>query len=281
MMDKKYLRYSSGLIACLIALVIYCISTLPDGSMRLSFLDVGQGDAIFLSLPDGGSILIDGGPDEKVMRELTDILPFYQNNIDTIILTHPHPDHVTGLVSVLEKYDVENVILTGAKYYLPAYNEFLAQVKDKNIRVNFAEGSRDFKVGNVVLDVVYPPVSIQGREFSNMNNSSLVVKIIYGKEKILFMGDLETEGEQKLIESGADLSADLIKIGHHGSRTASGKEFIQLVAPRTAIISCGAGNKYKHPHIETMNTLRETGIEIRRTDLEGRINYALDGGKAG
>ena len=277
MTRKKILLYGFGLSGCLLAVMIYCLWSLPDGLLRVNYLDVGQGDSMLISMPDGSNVLVDGGPDEKVLQQLAEVLPFYENTIDLVILTHPHPDHVNGLIEVLNRYKVGAVAITGIKYNLPAYIEFLNVIGEKNINLQTINGLRDFKIGDVIFDFVYPVESFEGRTFTNVNNSSIVFRLIYGKEKFIFMGDLEVEGEAKLLASGEDIRAEVLKVGHHGSRTASSDELLDAIKPATAVISCGAGNKYLHPHPETITKLQGRGIKIYRTDINGRVTFKMDG----
>ncbi len=276
-MQKKYWFYICGFLAGLMLVVAIFIGKLADGKLHVYFLDVGQGDAILLILPDGYKVLVDGGPDNKILRELTDVLPFYDKSIDLVILTHPHPDHINGLIETLKRYSVADLLLTGINYSYPGYQTFLELMESNRIRSHFLSGQEDFKIGKVLLDILFPLKSLQGRMFENVNNSSIVFRLIYGKEVLIFEGDLEKEGELKLLESGLDVSADFIKIGHHGSRTSSSENYLDRVGAKYAFILCGAGNSYLHPHVETLKKLAARGVRTWRTDLDGRIEVVSDG----
>ena len=264
------------LMALLVAAGVFIVK-LPDGKLHFWALDVGQGDAILMILPDGNKVLIDGGPDDKVMSRLAEVLPFYDRTIELVILTHPHPDHMIGLIEVIKRYDVGRLVMTGIKYDYPGYDAFLETVAKKQVPVLFADGKKDLKFGEVILDLMFPLAPIQGQYFGNVNNSSIVFRILYGRNKFLLQGDLEVEGEMQMVESGLDLRASVIKVGHHGSRTASSDDYLAKVLAEFAVISCGAGNRYNHPHIETMRALKKYLVEVWRTDLDGTVEVASDG----
>jgi competence protein ComEC len=245
---------------------------LPDDKFHIMFLDVGQGDSIFIKTPQNHQILIDGGPDNAVIEELGGVMPFFNKSIDLVVLTHPHADHINGLVEVLERFKVENVLLTGVADDEEAYIEFLSIIDEKNVRVFIAEEGTDFLFNDVLVDVLYPFESIAGMSFDNLNNSSVVVRVVYEENEILLTGDLEMEGEEQLVEEGVELEADILKAGHHGSKTASGLEFLGEVGAEVVVISCGLDNKFGHPHEEVMENFALSGVEeVRRTDLEGTV----------
>ncbi len=264
------------LMALLVAAGVFIVK-LPDGKLHFWALDVGQGDAILMILPDGNKVLIDGGPDDKVMSRLAEVLPFYDRTIELVILTHPHPDHMIGLIEVIKRYDVGRLVMTGIKYDYPGYDAFLETVAKKQVPVLFADGKKDLKFGEVILDFLFPLAPIQGQYFGNVNNSSIVFRVLYGNNAFILQGDLEKEGEAQLAASGLDLRASVIKVGHHGSRTASSDDYLAKVLADFAVISCGAGNRYNHPHIETMRALKKYSVKVWRTDLDGTVEFASDG----
>lgn len=264
------------LMALLVAAGVFIVK-LPDGKLHFWALDVGQGDAILLVLPDGNKVLVDGGADDKVVQRLAEVLPFYDRTIELVILTHPHPDHMIGLIEVIKRYDVGRLVMTGIKYDYPGYDAFLETVAKKQVPVLFADGKKDLKFGEVILDFLFPLAPIQGQYFGNVNNSSIVFRVLYGNNAFILQGDLEKEGEAQLAASGLDLRASVIKVGHHGSRTASSDDYLAKVLADFAVISCGAGNRYNHPHIETMRALKKYRVKVWRTDLDGTVEFASDG----
>ena len=269
--DKYKQGVVVGLIFCVIALCFLFVQ-LPDSKFHIYFLDVGQGDATFVKTPFGHQILIDGGPNNYVIEELGKVMPFFDKTIDLVVLTHPHADHIDGMVEVLKRFEVENVLMTGVYSGDSTYLEFLRVIEEQGVRVFF--GEEDFVFGDVELDVLYPIESFYGKSFDNINNSSVVVEISYEDVGILITGDLEIEGETELAESGLLNDVDILQAGHHGSKTASSLPFLAKISPEIAVISCGKDNKFGHPHIEVLENLELAGVEeIYRTDLEGRIEF--------
>ena len=269
-------KYIGGGLVVLAGLLYFCLVTLPDGKLHVYMLDVGQGDAFLIRTPAGGFVLIDGGPNDAVLQQLSAVMPFYEHTIDTVILTHPHPDHVNGLVEVLKRYDVRQVILTGISYGYPGYTAFLEEVERDRVSVFLANGS-DFKTGAVMFDFLFPFESLQGRTFVNANNSSIVFRLIYGKTIIYFSGDCELECESKILGRGLDMRADILKVGHHGSRTSSSEPLLDAVRAAYALIPVGVDNSYKHPHGETVKKLQARGVRIFRTDIDGMVEAVSDG----
>jgi len=249
---------------------------IPNTDFKIYFLNVGQGDSIFIKTPENHQILIDGGPKNYVLAELDKVMPFFDKSLDMVVLTHPHADHVDGLVEVLKRYDVGMILMTGVDYKSPDYEEFLKVAAEKNIKIMIAKNDKDFKFGNVVFDLLYPSNPFLDANFKNVNNSSIVMKILYGGKKILLTGDMELEEESLLMKTGLDLKADILKVGHHGSKTSSSKKFLNLVNPEIAIIQSGKGNSFGHPHEETLRNLKDTGVnKIYRNDIDGRIEISL------
>lgn len=244
---------------------------IPDQRFHVYFLDVGQGDAILIKTPENHQILVDGGPGNFVLGELIKVIPFFDKSIDLVVLTHPHADHVSGLIEVLKRYHVDNVLITGVDYKSPEYTEFLNEISKQNVRVFLAEEETDFKFGDVLMDVIYPERQINSDKFANINNSSIAMMIEFHDKKILLTGDLELEGEAELIKTGTNLEADIFKAGHHGSRTSSSLNLLKLARPKAVIIQSGKGNSYGHPHEETLKKLQKLGIKVYRNDEMGRI----------
>lgn len=248
-----------------------------DEKLKVTYLDVGQGDSALISFPDGKNALIDGGPDKKVLEGLGQNMPFYKRKIDIIYLSHPHADHIAGLVHVLNRYEVGRVVLTRAVHTAPEYQEFLKLIKEKNIPST--EGIRgtefDFSGGNKVK-ILYPEGTLDN---GNLNNTSEVLLLQSGDAKFLFMGDLEKDASDKLIAFEPSLGADVIKVPHHGSRNALNEDLYRKAAPKYAVISAGRDNRYGHPHTELINFLKLAGIKYFRTDKDGDVKFEVDGEK--
>lgn len=270
-------KVKRGMIVSIIAaylMMAFALFQLPDGRFHIWFLNVGQGDSVLIETPEGHHILVDGGPGPGVLTELAEVLPFFDKKIDLMVLSHPHADHIDGLVEVLKRYEVEAVLFSGVNFMGGAYDEFLKEIDEQEIDFWIAESDEDFSFGDVIIDVIYPSKQILGEEFNNLNNSSVAMKIIYNQTKILLSGDLELEAEAALVASGLDLRADILKAGHHGSRTASSLIFLRKIKPRVVVIQSGQGNQFEHPHEESLNHFEKVGVEkIYRNDLDGRVEF--------
>lgn len=252
----------------------FALWQVPDGRFHICFLDIGQGDAILLQTPENHQILIDGGPKNTVMEELAFLMPFFDRSIDLVVLSHPHADHIDGLVEVLKRYRVGAVLFSGVNDFGGAYDEFLKEIEAQNIRFFVAEKDVDFRFGSVFLDIIYPFDQILLDDFDNLNNSSVAMKIIYGEKKVLLTGDLELEGEKALVSSGYDLRANILKAGHHGSKTASSFAFLDKVKPQTVVIQSGLNNSFKHPHDEALANFEMASVDkIYRNDIDGRVEF--------
>jgi competence protein ComEC len=257
-----------GVLGVAAILVAAHIVRLPHEQLMVDFLDVGQGDAIFLTMPNGEQVLVDGGPGQTVLRELAEVMPFLDRKINLVVLTHPHADHVMGLVSVLERYEVGAILLTGAYYKNAIYEAFLKRVAKFEVPTYVAEG-QVLQIGEADFEVLYPQESVAGQEFSNINNSSIVLKVSYDDFSLLLTGDAEHEVEELLLN--LDIRAQVLKAGHHGSRTATGNNFLAEVAPEVVVIQVGKDNQFDHPHQKTLDNLGSLGVQVKRNDLNGRI----------
>ncbi|MFC1656302.1 ComEC/Rec2 family competence protein [Patescibacteria group bacterium] len=273
-MNKSF-KYIGGLVVFLI-IELFLISQLPYQKILVSFLDVGQGDSIFIRTPDDYTVLIDGGPSASVLDELGEVVPIYNRTIDLIVLSHPHADHVNGLVEVVKRFEVKKVLIIGTPYHNAFYKEFLRVINQNEISLNIAQSNSDIKLGNYVfIDVVWPTNSMVGKHFENVNNASLSVRVLFDDYSVLLTGDAEIEQEREIVDSGFDIWADILKAGHHGSRTASSDEFLDKVEPETVVIQTEKENDFNHPHKETLQKFRERNIEVKRNDVEGRIDFIL------
>ncbi len=266
------------LAAVLFLAVFLCISWNEKNNLEVSFLDVGQGDATLVETPAGQNILIDGGPDDKVIRELSREMDWWDRKIDLMVLTHPHDDHVSGLINVLKRYEVGKIMHPGIHVETPVYKKWLRLARDKNIplvKVNSPQLinlSKDCK-----FKVIYPDKNLNEKE--NLNNTSVVAKLIYNKTSYLFTGDIEKEVEKYLLEKRYKLKSDILKASHHGSDTSNSLEFLKRVNPKVMIISAGQDNDLGHPSLRVLKRARRLGIQIFRTDEDGTIKINSNGQK--
>lgn len=279
-------RIVSGALTLLLLLSLCACSlpvSLPDGNsapepvaadggaMQVTFLDVGQGDCELIVLPDGKTILIDAGESKSA----DDIISFLEeqgiSRLDYVIATHPHADHIGGMQEVIEAFDVGEIYMPRVEHDTKTYENLLLAVQEKGLRVHTAkDGVSLMEEGGVSAQFVAPCAD----RYKDLNNYSAVLRLTYGDVSFLFMGDAEQESEEQIT---AEVSADIIKLGHHGSSTSSSQAFLEAVSPAVAVISCGEGNSYGHPHEETLQTLDRLGIESYRTDQDGTVTVTTDG----
>lgn len=275
----------AGVIGLLISSTTLFFTAQPDGLLHVYFLNVGQGDSILLQTPSGKHILVDGGPQQNVLKELNSTLPFFDRTIDDVVLTHPDRDHIEGLIYVLKRYQVKHVLFTGAYNRSPFAKEFLALIREKNIPMTIADETSDLIFDDGVrFDVLYPFHQVLGFTL-NTNNTSIIANLHYGSHAVLLTGDSEAEEEVRLMDGlrathrESDLDTELLKVGHHGSNTSSSPAFLQMSSPNYAVISCGKDNPYHHPHPSTLKKLEQVHAQIFRTDLQGRIEFIFSKNK--
>lgn len=274
--DKIIFFWLGGMAVGAILVWSAVFARAQSGLLEVHFFDIGQGKAIFIETPDGNQILIDGGPDNSVLEKLSGQMPFFDREIDLIILTHPDSDHLNGLVEVLKRYTVDKIIETGVQDPSGEYQAWHILIREKDIPVTFALAGEKIKIGDgFALEILYPNRSLVGQTFSNTNQSSIVARLIYGKNSILLTGDAEASTEAYLVGSGANLDSDILDVSHHGSKNSTSQEFLETVTPQVVIIQVGKGNRYGHPHQETLQRLN--GIKVLRTDLCGDIKILSDG----
>lgn len=274
---KKQKWYFLGLLFLADVLVWYaCFAEAPSKYLTVAFLDVGQGDAIFIKSPTGNQVLIDGGPDRKVLAGVGRFMSFYDRSIDLLMESHPDSDHITGLADVMGRYSVSGLIESGAlgKSAVASAIESLSQ---KNAVKELA-AKRGMKIdlgGGAVIEVLYPDHDVSQAE---TNDSSVVAKLTYGKNSFLFVGDLSERMENYLASLyGKKLDSDVYKVSHHGSKNSNSKLFIGRVSPEYSVISVGEKNRYGHPHKEVLDLLAGFDSKILRTDQQGTIVFRSDG----
>jgi len=249
--------------------------------LEVTFFDIGQGDAIFIETPQRHQILIDGGPDSIVLEKLGKEMPFWDRTIDLIILTHPEHDHMAGLIQVLKRYKVENILWTGVARNTSEYNEWIRLIKNEGAKIKIAQADQKIICSEnypdkTQIDILFPPENLEGKEVKNTNNTSIIARLVVGGNSFLFTGDAYKSVEKKLLEKEIEIDSDVLKVGHHGSKTSSSEEFIKEVSPEIAVISAGKNNSYGHPHQETLETLEKYDINVLRTDLSGDIKLICD-----
>ncbi len=259
----------------LIALVILSSQAQPP-KLNVSFLDIGQGDSIFVRTPSGHDMLIDGGPSNAVLERLDVQMNYFDRGIDVIIATHPDSDHVTGLIPVLEKFKVDDLVISGTKSDTETFAYVDRRMKAEEAVMHVARRGDviDFQDG-VIVTVLHP---YGGEKFKDTNSASVSVLIAYGKETFLLTGDLPIAYEQGLVSSGLlPRGITVFKAGHHGSKTSSGEPLLSYLRPEYSVISAGAANRYGHPDSETINRLERYSREILSTIGRGTVTFLSDG----
>lgn len=255
--------------------------------LRVTFLDVGQGDAAVIQTPDGRVALIDGGgypgTDERDGDDPGNriVVPFLRSQgiqaVDLIVPTHPDDDHVQGLVAVTQQMPVRAAWISGFDGKSAAYGRLLDEIKTRKIPVQIVRRGQRFSLGKATLEILHPAENpIEGTR-SPTNDNSIVLRLIYGKTRILFTGDAEEAAEKTLFQSGADLRTDVLKVGHHGSRWSTSDPFLAAVRPKAAVISSGSHNVYGHPSKEVLTRLKRQKIRTFRTDTHGATTVETEG----
>jgi competence protein ComEC len=273
----------AGIVAVGALLIALTAASLPDGQLHLIALDVGQGDAILVMTPSGSTMLIDGGPDpDLLLRRLGERLPWWHRRIDILILTHPHEDHVAGLVAALERYEVGVVLDTGRDYANPTYPRFLALARSEpgGRLITARTGQRLGLDAKTTFTLLYPTPDDVAAPLpeGDINNASVVGLLRFGGFTALLTGDAHIPVEEMLADRGLLTRIDVLKVGHHGSHSSTGPLLLDTTQPRVAIISSGIGNAFGHPHQETLDHLHAmSGLRLHRTDLEGSVEVVTDG----
>ena len=262
-------------------LVSVTAATLPDDNLRVSFLDVGQGDAILIQ-KGNRQILVDGGPNPQMLvSELSEKIPFWDRTIDLVVLTHPSADHVTGLVEILQRYEVGQVIHPGLDYESMVYDRWLHLLEESDINTTITRTGQQIKMSEVTIEVLNPGVNLLKGTQSVIDNNGLVLRVEKGEVSFLLTADLMQEAEYELITRRANLTSIVLKVAHHGSNTSTTVEFLAVTNPQLAVISVGEQNKFGHPTDEVLDRLEQKiGNEnVYRTDNHGTIEFITDGEK--
>ncbi len=276
--SKKFLIIILGFLFSLNLLAwVYVYNLDKDRFLEINFLDVGQGDAIFIETPNKQQILIDGGSDLTILGKLGKDMPFYDRSIDLIILSHPEKDHMFGLLEVLKRYKIKNILWTGIIRDTPEWQEWENLIKTEDAQIKVVKAGEKIILSSnplIFFEILFPFDNLGNQEFKDSNNTSIVARLIFKEDSFLFTGDIEKSIEDKL--TNRDIGSDVLKIAHHGSKTSSSEEFLKSVSPNIAVIQVG-DNNYGHPHPEVLAKLDQFGIQVLRTDKNGDIKIISDG----
>ncbi|NLG48827.1 MAG: MBL fold metallo-hydrolase [Chloroflexi bacterium] len=240
-------------------------------SLQVHFIDVGQGDAILIVAPDGKTMLIDGGESNTGVVEYLRSVGVQQ--LDLMVATHPHADHIGGLVDVLEEIPVAEVVTNGQMHTSRTYERLLDGIAAAGAVYTEVKRGDRVQLGGLTFDVLHPTSG----EDDDLNNSSVVLRLVYNQVAFLFTGDAEAQVEADILAAGQPVNATILKLGHHGSHTSSTAEFLAHVQPEVAVYSAEIGNSYGHPHAETLAALAKIGTQVYGTDVNGTVIVTSDG----
>lgn len=278
---RQYGAYICFAILALIALSIWLrIATAPKaGELTVAILNIGQGDSIYIQSPTGAEVLIDGGPDSSLLRELPTVMAYADRTIDAVIATHPDADHIGGLVDLIPRYEIKNFIEPGIPKNTATAQKLQQEVDAAHIpRAKAYRGMWLELGGGARLDILFPDFDVTTLSDAKANEGCVVAHLVYKNTSALFTCDapFETEDHLLAISTSTDLKSDLLKVAHHGSKYSSSNAFLDMVAPLFAAISVGK-NRYGHPTSETLNRLNDHQIKTYRTDEFGTVVFVSDG----
>ncbi len=273
----RYLPHAVFCLLLLLNLYVYAVPAKPEGELRVSVLDIGQGDAILVEGPTGTQMLVDGGLGHAVLRELAAVMGPVDRSIDVVVESHPDADHIGGLPAVFDRYQVSYFLEPGVHAETPAYAALEAAV-DHEPGVHWLAARRGMRIdlgGGAHADILFPDRDPSGLE---TNDGSIAMRIEYGETSFMLTGDMPTDIEEWLVAlDGENLESDVLKAGHHGSKTSTGAAWLAAVSPSVVAISAGEGNSYGHPHPEVVERIEGKGIEVLSTIEEGTITFVSDG----
>jgi competence protein ComEC len=280
---KAKISALAALAAVMLALALYFYPTLgeeqsaepdaADGEVQIYFIDVGQGDSALIC-SDEASVLIDAGPGSSA-DSLVSFVESHTEELDYMVLTHPHEDHIGGADDILSAVSVKRIIMPDASSESKTFSKLLDAIEVSGAEVIEAVSGDEYEIDGIRLTILAP----NSASYSNTNDYSVVTRLEYGGFSVMFTGDAETASENEILDTyGASmLKCTLLKAGHHGSSTSTSESFLKAVSPEAAIISCGRNNDYGHPHRETLQKLGDIGADIYRTDEDGTITVITDG----
>lgn len=280
--EKLFFEYGkiilvSFFILCISLFLFLIISFTFPKKLKVSFLDVRQGDAIFVETPSGKQMLIDGGSTHLILERLSKEISYFDRDIDVVIATHPDADHITGLIPVLEKYNVHTIITSPVSGYTDVFEDLDIHIQNEEADVYVAHGGDVIDFGDgVIAKILYPPQKYIPKK-NDTNDASVSVVIMYGDQSFLLTGDLPSTEEVRLISPNLPKHITVYKAGHHGSKNSSSEQLLSYIHPEYTIISAGKDNTYGHPHFETIERLQKYTKEILSTIERGTISFMTDG----
>ena len=263
-----------GTVTLLVWLAVW---NLPDGRLHVAFLDVGQGDAVLITLPDGRQLLVDGGPSATDLNwRLGQEMPFWDRSLDMVINTHPDADHLGGLVSLLDRYQVAQTMVTDVEGNSQLYQAWKAELAEDQLIPLLGQAGLAFSLADGLTATILSPGPLT-KGIDGVNNQSLVLHLQYRQISFLLPGDIELPVERRLVQADMPLTATVLKSPHHGSKTSSSDAFLEAVAPQLVVISAGEDNRFGHPAPEVLERYAKHGVTVLRTDEQGTVEFITDG----
>ncbi len=275
---RTLLRLVPNILALLLLVLAHGAALGAD--LAVHVLDVGQGDAVFIRSPAGKTVLVDAGPPESAHRLTARLRELAHGPVDLVLMTHPHADHIGGMEAVLRELGARIFMEPGFDHPSPLYASLLKTVESRGVQLKVGKAGNNVEIGGgAVMRLLAPRDSFFRGTRSDANANSIVLRVVYGRTAFYLAADSEAETERRILESGEDLSADVYKVAHHGSRYSSTSELLERIRPRIAVVSVGAGNDYGHPTRQTLDRLEAARAEVLRTDLDGEVVLRSDGEK--
>lgn len=275
---KKYLILTILTFFFLSGIFLYQQVKFNDGKLHVVFCDVGQGDAVFIRTPKGNDILIDAGPDDSVLTCLSNNMPFWDRDLELVVLSHPHADHLTGLLTIFKRYSVIFYATFPVENNKSStYQQLQKVLKEKKIKQKSIKANDKFITSDkIALSIKWPPKTLSNKDFYfNSNESSLISLLSYANFSLLLTGDADKNEELEIARLIG--LVDVLKVSHHGSKTGTSEELLKTLQPKLAVISVGKKNPYGHPSLITLEILKNLGIKTLRTDQNGEIEIVSDG----
>lgn len=270
---RKYLLVFIGLA---VSLLFLALLSLPDRNLHLIFCDVGQGDAALITLGTT-QMLIDGGPDNKVLSCLSRHLPFWDRKIEVVLLTHPQEDHFGGLVDVVRRYQVETLLRPEVEGTAVGWQILLAELHKRNVTQDYAKLGTKIRYSKLQFDIFHPSASLRASPPEDLNEYSIVGQLSFGQFDALLTGDIIPSAIPTFLD--VIKPVEVLKVPHHGSKNGLTKELLEKSDPKLAVISVGKNNRYGHPHQEVISLLNDGGFGVMRTDIDGEVEVVSDGQK--
>jgi len=276
--QKIFFLFATLLLICNVAVWQAVYENGQRNEMTVAFFDVGQGDSVFIEAPNGNQILIDAGPNAKVLQELGSIMPWYDKSIDMIIVTNPDKDHIAGFVDVFKRFSVQYAVHPGTENKTLVHTTLQGLIVEKGLEKLVARRGMKIVLDDekgIILTVLYPDTDVSNL---SSNDGSIVMLLSYGKTEVMLTGDAPESVERHLLTfAETALQSDILKVGHHGSKTSTHDAFVAALSPEYAVISSGRGNKYGHPTEEVLDLLKRSNVKVLRTDELGTIVMKSDG----